>query len=327
MDFGVVIPTWGTYWADQQRISDAIRAAEDAEFHTAWFGDHITVPEYAAHLSPPEWFDALVCCIYGAGITERLRFAPDVLVLPYRNPVELAQVISTADQLSHGRITLGVGIGYLTGEFEALGVPPYRHRGAVVDEYLEVLRLLWDAQGPVSFSGRWVEFHDIVPGPSPLQHPVPVWVGGNALAAQRRAAVHGDGWHPLFPTPDAYAAGRRTIEAARTEQGKDGDFTFSYSCPTCRISVDGEELPTVASYDGVELPEDYHYAPAMPTAADGRPLLVGNAEQVTSDLRELEAAGVEHVALRLWSGDPTLGIDDWMQQLERFTDLVVPAFR
>ena len=73
---------------------------EDLGYHTAWFGDHVIVPGYAAHLSPPNWYDALATCLVGAGMTTRLRFSPDVLVLPYRNPVELASIVATADQLS-----------------------------------------------------------------------------------------------------------------------------------------------------------------------------------------------------------------------------------
>jgi probable F420-dependent oxidoreductase len=324
MDFGVVVPTFGPYWGRPGVIRDAIVAAEDAGLRTAWFGDHIVIPQYAQHLSPPCWFDALACSMVGAGLTSRIRFAPDVLVLPYRNPVELSQALASADQLSGGRMTLAVGVGYISGEFEAVGAPPYSDRGAVTDEYLAVLRTLWNGRGPVSYSGRWVSFEDVIPGPLPAQDPLPVLVGGNAAAALRRAALLGDGWHPLFPTPQAYAAGRATIERLRGKQGRSGGFRYSYSCPPCSVQVRAGERPP-ALHRPDDVPDEYRYAPAFPQDAGGRSLFNGTPEQVIADLRAYQDAGVQEVALRLWAGEPGFELPDWLEQLRRFTEHVLPA--
>ena len=135
MEYGVVIPSQG-HFGDPGAIRAFITAAEQLDFHTAWLGDHVIIPSYAAHLSPPNWYDSLATSLVGTGMTTRLRFSPDVLVLPYRNPVEHAHVVATADQLSGGRITLATGIGYIRGEFAALGAPPYEERGKVTTEYL-----------------------------------------------------------------------------------------------------------------------------------------------------------------------------------------------
>ncbi len=144
MQFGVVIPSYGR-WANPQMILDAIRTVEGEGFDAAWFGDHIVIPDYAAHMSPPPWLHAVSCMLVGAGCTERIRLGSDVLVLPYRNPVELSQLIASGDQLSSGRLILGVGVGYIRGEFDAVGAPPYDERGAVTDEFLRAMRTLWES--------------------------------------------------------------------------------------------------------------------------------------------------------------------------------------
>src|SRR5436853_537347 len=116
----------------------------------------------------------MTCSSSGAGARTRIRFGTDVLVLPYRNPVVLSQVLASGDQLSGGRLTLGVGVGYISGEFAAVGSPSYERRGAVTDEYLRAMRTLWDTDGPAAFSGEWVQFAAVLAEPKPAQTPVPV---------------------------------------------------------------------------------------------------------------------------------------------------------
>lgn len=324
MQYGVVIPNHGPF-GDRGAIRELVQAAEDLGFHTAWFGDHVVVPDYAVALSSPNWFDALACCIFGAGATTTLRFGTDVLVLPYRNPVVLSQLVASADQLSDGRITLGVGVGYISGEFTAVDAPPYDERGAVTDEYLDVLRALWGATGAVSHTGRHVTFRDVHAGPAPLQQPLPVLVGGNGARAFARAAARGDGWHPLFPTPEGYAAGRARIEAQRATLGRTGPFTWSYSCPGVSVVDEGTPRAKPLSYDDfLDIPDEYRYAPPFPVAADGRLRFVGTPAEIADDLRAYAAAGVEHVALRFWTADPTATVADVLAQFARFADEVVP---
>lgn len=323
MDFGVVIPTWGAYWGEPDRIATAIRAADKAGYHTAFVGDHIVIPDDVADLIPPRWFDSLTCITYGAGITDRIRFSTDILVLPYRNPVELAHVIASADQLSGGRISLAVGVGYMSGEFAAVGAPPYELRGAVTEEYLEVLRVLWESDGPVSFDGEFVAFQDVLAAPAPRQSPLPVSIGGNANVALRRAARHGDGWHPLYPTPEVYATARRAITEERKALGRFGPFTFSYSCSRSRVLLDGEG-DLRAQSGRRNAPDEFKYGPNVPEAAGARPMFIGAPDEVVSDFKRLEAVGVQQVALRLWSHGSGLGLSDWLDQLDRFSRLIIP---
>jgi probable F420-dependent oxidoreductase len=326
MQFGVVIPNHGPF-GDRTAIRDLIQAAEDLGFHTAWFGDHVVIPDYATGLSHPNWFDALACCIFGAGATSRLRFGTDVLVLPYRNPVVLSQLLATADQLSDGRLTLGVGVGYISGEFAALDTPPYEARGRATDEYLDVLHALWTSDGATTHHGEFVRFDDIHAAPAPRQQPFPVWVGGNGPVALRRAARRGTGWHPLFPTPEQYAAGRAQILAIRDAEGRTDPFTFSYSCPGVSVLDAGAPRAKPMSYDDFpDIPDEYRYAPPFPVTADGRVRFVGSPEEIATDLCHYRDAGVDHVALRFWTADPAAGVADVLAQFERFTNAVVPAF-
>ena len=324
MQFGVVIPSYGP-WADPQRILDAIRTVEDEGYDAAWFGDHIVIPDYAAHVSPPPWLHAVSCMLVGAGCTERIRLGSDVLVLPYRNPVELSQLIASGDQLSAGRLILGVGVGYIRGEFDAVGAPPYGERGAVTDEFLSAMRSLWDSDGPVSFSGKWTGFQDVHAAPPPFQQPFPVWVGGNGAAARRRAATLGNGWHPLFPTPEDYARGREDILERRRQSQQNGAFSFSYSCAATHILMGSEQSP----FDGAgfvvarSAPPEYDYAPPPPRDGSGRLYFVGTPSQVLQDIEVHADAGVEHLTMRFWTNSQSFGLEEFRTQLTRFAKHVL----
>lgn len=325
VEFGVVIPNWGPY-GEPEAIRGLVVAAEELGYSTAWFGDHLFLPDYATELSPANWYEALTCCFVGMGLTKRIRFGTDVLVLPYRDPRLVAKMASTADRLSGGRLTLGVGVGFLRGEFEALGSPSHAERGAVSDEYLRVMRLLWESEGALAFEGSYVRFSDAHAEPRPLQQPLPVWVGGNGKRAYRRAAELGDGWHPLFPTVGEYARGREAIAVLRGDQGLDG-FTFSYSCSGTRITSGASRAEPHTYVDMGELPEDYRYAPPAPRTADGRAYFTGDETQVRGDLEALAEVGVEHFALRFWSGEPDFGPERFVDQMQLFATRLMPGFR
>jgi len=300
MRFGLAIAAYGD-GATARAVGELLDAAEELGFDSVWFADHLAVPDYATavNLSPP-FLEPLSVCAWGLARTTRLRFGTDVLVAPYRHPLQVAAVAGTLGRLAGDRLILGIGVGYLRGEFDALGVGPYEDRGRLTDEFLQTLRT--PAEG----------LH-VVQAPSP----VPVWVGGNAAPARRRAAVLGDGWHPLWMPDDSYAAARREILELRAAEGISGAFTFSYSCGRTRV-LDRDPgdwpAPPARAPEGSE----FRYAPGAWTDAANRPRLVGTPDQLIGDLRLLEAAGVDSVMLRFGAG----GID----QLELFARDVAPAF-
>lgn len=329
MKIGVCIPTYDQYGRPEV-FRDLVLAAEAFGYDSVWFGDHIVVPGYATDRTDPHWYDALACALTGMALTTRLSFGTDVLVAPYRNPIVLAKLAATAAELSGGRLQLGIGVGYLKGEFEALGAPPYARRGAATDEYLQVMRRLFEASSdqPVEFGGEWVRFRDIHFGPRP-QRPPPLLVGGNHPKALDRAARHGDGWHPLWPTPEVYAEGRRRILAHREALGIARPFTFSFSCPYTRLLGPGEPIATFRPTAAEPGLEEYAYSPPPPAAEDGRPRFIGAASELAQDLDAYAAAGVKQLVLRFalpW--DPYVSPAVFREQMQAFAgQLLAPRKR
>ena len=223
----------------------------------------------------------------------------DVLVAPYRHPLLVAATMGTLGRLAGDRLILGVGVGYLKGEFEVLAAP-YERRGEVTEGILRTLR-----SPPEGYA--------VVSSPSP----VPIWVGGDAARAQRRAALLGDGWHPLWMPDQLYAEARRNILEERARAKLDGPFTFSYSCschsaPRETPRFVGRATGSGAARLGVPLRARQH------GLMRDRPRFMGTADQLIADFRLLEAAGVDSVTLRFGTND--------VGELESFAREVRPAF-
>jgi probable F420-dependent oxidoreductase len=324
VSFGVVIPSVGEFIAPSV-MADLIVLAEELGYDDIWFGDHIAVPSYASHLLSPDWLEPLAAAFVALGRTSRIQVGTDILVLPYRSPLLLAKMAASAQHASSGRLILGVGVGYLKGEFAALGAP-YDRRGAATDEALKILDLLWSSGGkPVGHAGEFWSFEDVCLGPDPVGGRVPVWVGGNAPAALRRAARYGDGWHPLFPGPEQYAAGRAAIVDARAAAGEERPFTFSFSCAATELVAKAPD-----HYDthvwSEDIPDDFSYAPPAPSAADGRPRFIGTPDDVAGDISLYADAGVEHITLRFANGSPGVSVAQLIEQARWFAEEITPRF-
>jgi probable F420-dependent oxidoreductase len=164
--------------------------------------------------------DPLVWLSYVAAVTKRLRLATGILILPFRNPLILAKTLASLDRLSGGRVLLGMGVGWVREEAEALGVG-FADRGRRADEYIEVMRTLW--REPVaSFEGEFVRFERVVSEPRPARPGgVPIHVGGHSKAAARRAGRLGDGFYPLGVDLARLAELRAVMEQAARERGRD----------------------------------------------------------------------------------------------------------
>src|SRR2546425_8530729 len=229
MKVGVFLP--GTGRADRGVLMEAARRAEALGFASVWAADRIvtrwqiaTTYPYSPDqrfIVPPDapFLEPLTCLAYLAGGTEKIALGMSVLVMPYRHPLYWAKIATTIDHLSRGRLILGVGVGWMAEEFDALGAP-FKERGAVADEQHEVLRRLWEENRP-SFEGRYYRFREVGFSPKPLQTPrIPLWVGGEGARAQRRAARYRDAGFPHFwrITPPQLAApldnGRRRAAGA-----------------------------------------------------------------------------------------------------------------
>ena len=195
MKFGFVIPqNWGL--SDPQDVVQFGVRAEELGYDSVWVNHHILNVGYIYdRLEDRPYYDALTVLTWVAARTERVRLGTTVLVLPYLNPLVLAKTIATLDVMSGGRVSLGVGVGMLREENEALG-SDFTTRGAYADESIEVLRDLWTSEDP-SYSGRFFDYGGFKFSPKPVQSPgVPILIGGMSRAAMRRTARLGDGWHP-----------------------------------------------------------------------------------------------------------------------------------
>src|SRR6202171_6780292 len=197
MRYGFYLPTRGPTATREGILALAVEG-ERLGLPSAMIADHIVFPVESQSAYPytvdgkhPGGGDALeTFSILGvvAGATERLRLVTSVLVLPYRNPVLTAKTVASLDVLSGGRLTLGVGAGWLKEEFEALNSPAFEARGAVTDEWITIFKQLW-SQSPASFNGRFSRYSDIRCEPFPVQEPhPPIWVGGHSPAAPRPPA-------------------------------------------------------------------------------------------------------------------------------------------
>ena len=214
MRFGFYLPNSGPT-ARPEPLAAIARKGDALGFYCMVAGDHILVPREVNSPYPytadgrfhgggaAEYLEQLTLLTYLAGITQNIRLVPSVMIVPYRNPLLAAKVLATLDVLSHGRLTLGVGVGWMEEEFEALDAPPFAERGAVTNEYLQAFKELWTSDEP-TFEGKYCRFSNIHFLPKPVQQPhPPIWVGGQSRPAMRRAATLGDGWHPVGAIPAA----------------------------------------------------------------------------------------------------------------------------
>lgn len=233
MQFGIHLPQAGRA-AGADAIARVARHAEELGFADAWVSDHLAVPADAPY--PPAFlFEPVIALTWAAAATTRLGLGTSVLVLPYRHPLHLAKELASLDQLSGGRLTVGVGAGWLEGEFDALNVP-FTERGPRTDEAIDAMRACWGDQ-PVDFSGSIVRLSSMKVVPTPA-HPIPIWVGGASPPALRRAAERGDGWQGTFISPGETEPLVRQLRSDRPEDG----FTISMRTTWDGLSDDGNEI-------------------------------------------------------------------------------------
>src|SRR5260221_7192093 len=188
-------------------LADAVgmvKRAEAAGFDSVVAVDHVVFPHKYTSVYPyapggrlpggpgGALPDPLIWMAAMAAVTTKLRFMTGVIILPLRNPFVLAKQVATLDHMSGGRIELGVGVGWLKEEFEAVGVP-FEKRGPRTDEYIAVMRKLWAEDG-VSFAGQFVKFDEVSSNPKPVRRTVPIVIGGDSDAAGQPAGPRGGGF-------------------------------------------------------------------------------------------------------------------------------------
>ena len=212
MKFGFQLMLRGVA-SDPEGLTAIVQKGEQSGFDIVAPNDHIIVPAgidstypYSedgiwAGASVVDCHDQLTALTFIAGKTERIKILTSVMVVPYREPVLTAKIISSADVLSKGRIIVGCGAGWMQEEMDAIGAPPFKERGKVTDEYLRIFKELWTKDNP-KYHGEYANFENIHFKPKPVQKPhPPLWIGGESKAALRRTARLGDGWFPAANNP------------------------------------------------------------------------------------------------------------------------------
>ena len=190
MHFGVILPNYGRK-SSPDAIRRAAALAEELGFDSIWTTEHIIVGPDA--VDPyGRVYDPLVTLGWISGWTERIGLGTSIVLVPLHNPIHLAKEVATLQELSGGRFTLGVGMGWHKDEYDFMGVP-FEGRGRRANEAIRLMRALWS--GERNFEGEYWSFHDATSEPLPSTQPE-IWVGGSSERAIRRARELGDAWHP-----------------------------------------------------------------------------------------------------------------------------------
>jgi probable F420-dependent oxidoreductase len=311
MRIGFNAPTAGPLAAPDHLFRIAT-GGEALGFDYATFSDHVVIP-YDIHARYPysatgefpnsaggERHDQLTAVSFVAAKTTRLRLITSVMVVPHRPAVLTAKMLATIDYLSNGRLTVGIGAGWLKEEFEAINAPPFEERGKVTDEYVAAWKELWSQERP-KFAGKYSQFDNIAFRPKPVQKPhPPIWVGGESGPAMRRTAALGDAWYPIGTNPanpmdslKRYKTQCERLQKMAAAAGRKVGLVL-------RASQFGDKLPA--------------------TAGDGeRRLFSGKPADIAGDLRALREMGVSDVDL----GFPGASADEMLGEMQRFRNEVL----
>jgi probable F420-dependent oxidoreductase len=233
MKWGIVFSSTG--FPDPEAAAALAGAAEEAGFESLWAPEHVIMskqPDATPYRGTTDGSmnrlarrggipDPLIWFAYVAARTTRIRFGTGVLIVPEHQPVVLAKSAATLDHLSGGRLMLGIGVGELPEEYEAVGMD-FRNRGRRMDEYIDAMRTLW-REDTASFQGEHVRFDQVECRPWPVRRSIPLLVGGASDAAIHRAATRGDGYFPfVFPGQDPLVELPRLLDRVRAETAAAG---------------------------------------------------------------------------------------------------------
>ncbi|MFP6653173.1 MAG: LLM class F420-dependent oxidoreductase [Dehalococcoidia bacterium] len=292
MKFGFIIPhNFGL--DDPDDVLNIGKRAEELGFDSVWVNHHILNVGYIFdRLGSKPYYDAITVLTWVAAHTERVRLGTTVLVLPYLNPLVLAKTLATVDVMSKGRLNVGVGVGALKPESDALG-STFETRGRYADESIKIMRELWESENP-EFDGEFFSFSGVKFSPKPIQKPgPPILIGGASRAALRRVATLGDGWHPIQQSIADLKQNIATIRRLAEEAGRDpSEITV-----TVRTELDVLDSRS----DGTESP------------------MIGTADQLLATIEQYEEIGVSELVLSVSTDD----VDRIQRTQDRFAAQVI----
>jgi probable F420-dependent oxidoreductase len=255
------------------------------------------MPNYWKHVATEVWFDPFSFLAYAGGIS-KLRLITDIVVVPYRSPFHTAKAVATLDFMTGGRVIFGAGVGYLEGEFNALRVP-FRERGPMTDEYLEIMKVLWTAGQP-RYEGKYYRVSDITFWPRPVQQPhPPIWIGGQTAPSVRRAVKYGDGWVPFnLDLPGLERALALFHELWGQQGGPKPGFQIVMRADRANVT-------------------------RQPLRSAERQPFWGSPEQIAEDIQRYVRAGATYFI----AGFQGFELEEHQENMERFAREVMPLFR
>jgi probable F420-dependent oxidoreductase len=311
---------------------DVVRIAVEAEqlgYHEVSGNDHLSTQRFVreAWAAPPDYFEPLMMLATIAAKTSVVRLGTGILVLPMRDPVLLAKQVATLDHISGGRVTLAVAAGGYRDEFESV-VPDLADvsRVDLMTEGIESLRELFE-QPRSTYEGKYRRFIDVESYPKPVQSPLPIFSGGNAKGALRRAGEQCEGWLPAKIGPAEIAAGRSAVSAYARAAGRDpAEITIGLQTVVCIADTTQQARERVERSTFDLFRRSLKDTMMKDTSVDKYMAdnLIGTPEEVCAKVAAFQETGVDGFFATLFVANT---VDEMLEQMRLFARHVMPAFQ
>ena len=315
--FGTSVPHRGPM-TDPECIRAIVTEAETLNYGVLTVSDHIVVPKDIDSIYPyseggdfpgqagGECMEQLTLLAWTAAMTRKAKLLTSVMVVPHREPLLAAKSLATTDQLSGGRVVVGIGTGWMREEFEAIGAPDFKKRGEVTDDYLRIFKKVW-TDDDAAHDSPYSKFANISFKPKPVQNPhPPIWIGGESGRAHRRVVELGDGWYPIGQNPNHPLDSIELYKASR-------DRLFE------KAEKAGRDPATIAL--GYNAP--FHTTEEQKGSHGARQIMTGAAADRAADIAALKDLGVTTFVVNLLAADLPATLD----RLREFAGEVMPKVK
>ncbi|KPV62611.1 MAG: 5,10-methylenetetrahydromethanopterin reductase [Candidatus Bathyarchaeota archaeon BA1] len=308
MQFGVVLHVSATY-ANWDTFLTIAKQSEQLGYDSVWVSDHFISPS-----GRPYGLEAWTALSALASSTHKIRLGTYVLCNQFRHPSLLAKMASTLDNISEGRLELGIGAGWLRDEHIAFGFSWNKHSSRVerLRETIEIIKQLW-TKNHVSYDGKYFQLKDATSEPKPSQKPhPPIWIGGNSEAIRRVVAEVGDGWIPVLPTPRQLADGVLQIEERMRHVGREPQrLQVAYGGSGCALIAESEDLVKRLAEPLIR---------SMGKPKEELACLIGTPEQCIQKIEQYQKAGAQKIVAGFYDFPSLKG-------LKLFAKSVIPHFK
>lgn len=335
MNFGVGIPT-GTeglmYPVPFAKVRDNIRISQLAEqlgYDSVWGNDHVSTQRYVREEfdNPPNYYAPLITLAAIAENTQKIKLATALLVIPFRNPVMIAKELATLDNLSNGRLIVGVGLGAYREEFvsmlgdEAANI----HRGNMLDESLTILDKIFK-EDTVSYKGKYFDVKEVQSYPRPVNSPFPFYIGGNSVKGRERTAKFGTGWLPAVLTPEEIKAGIADIEQHCEQIGR--DYRNIDIAPQLAVSIGKTHEEAMETFKKSQV---YKHLESLKkstlknqdTSTYEQRNLIGTPDEICEQVEKYVQAGATTLSALLFASNT---VDEMIESMQFFSEEVISKF-